>query len=207
MISIIIPVYKEQHQIELTLQGLEQLEHQALLTEILIVQGPGETYTVPTLISDVPGRAVQMNYAAQHAKGELLLFLHADSILPKQALPLIAQQRTGAFSLAFNSNRLLFRFLAWASTQRSKLMQTPYGDQALFLPKADFDNVGGFDAVPILEDVLLARKIHFPILEEYVTTSTRRYQQKGVWKTVFCHRLIMMGYALGISPEKLASWR
>lgn len=207
MISIIIPVYKEQRQIELTLHALQQLEHQSLLTEILIVQGPDDTYTIPTLVSNAAGRAVQMNYAAQHAKGEILLFLHADSVLPKQALQIIARQRTGAFSLAFNSSSLLYRFLAWASTQRSKLTHTPYGDQALFLPKADFVKAGGFDTVPILEDVLLAQKIHFPILEECVTTSMRRYRQEGVWKTVFRHRLIMMGFVLGIDLDKLASWR
>lgn len=204
MISVIIPVYKEQQRIRQTLENLRTLKEQHLLREVLIVQCPGESYDLPTLTSPDRGRAAQMNHGAAQAGGEILLFLHADTILPENALPIIATARAGAFSLRFDSPRLIFNLIGWLTTMRSRLLRLPYGDQAIFLPRPDFLRAGGYADVPILEDVLLTRKIRPRVLPECVLTSIRRYEKNGVIGTILRHRLIMLGFTLGIGPERLA---
>ena len=207
MISVIIPVYNEQQGLAATLARLCALEEQELLREVLVVQGPGERYDVPTLISPREGRAAQMNHAARLARGEILLFLHADTALPPNALALIAKAGAGAFSLRFASCSQTFRVLAWLATLRSRIFRLPYGDQALFLPKARFMQLGGYPEVPILEDVLLAKRLRPRVLPQAVLTSCRRYEQAGLLNTVLRHRLIMLGHSLGLRPERLARWR
>lgn len=207
MISIIIPVHNEQKRIQQALDTLQALEAGHLAREVLVVQSPGEEYDVATIMAPAKGRAAQMNHGASLAAGEILLFLHADTALPGNALSLIATARTGAFSLRFASRKPLFTLLGLLATVRSRLLRLPYGDQAMFLPKADFINAGGFADVPILEDVLLAEKIRPRVLREYVVTSCRRYQKQGMAKTILRHRLIMLGHCLGMSPERLCLWR
>ncbi len=206
MISIIIPVYNEQEAAPRILERLRHLAENHLLCETLVVQGPGEDYPIPTLTAPNRGRAAQMNYGASLARGEILLFLHADTLLPVQALPLVARARTGAFSLRFDSPRVFFKLLALGTSLRSRLLRLPYGDQALFMPKALFQRMGGYPDVPLLEDVLLAEKIRPRVLPQHVVTSCRRYARHGAGKTVLRHRLIMLGHALGFSPERLAEW-
>ena len=145
-----------------------------------------------------------MNHGAGAAQGEILLFLHADTILPANALTLVAKAQTGAFSLRFDSPRLIFKLMGLLTTLRSELLRLPYGDQAIFIPRDIFQKVGGYPDVPILEDVLLAQKIRPRVLPQYVVTSCRRYEQKGVLQTILRHRLIMLGHSLGLTPERLA---
>lgn len=207
MISVIIPVYREQRSIDSALDRIEGLADRHLLREVLVVQGPQEEYSLPTLIAPHRGRAAQMNYGAEHAQGDIFLFLHADTILPVNALSLIARAGTGAFSLHFASSRPALRAIALLTTLRSRLLRLPYGDQAMFLHRECFFQAGGFPEIPILEDVLLAEKIRPRVLPEYVVTSGRRYEQAGLWRTVLRHRRIMLGHALGLSPARLATWR
>ena len=207
MISVVIPVYNEQEGIQAALLRLRTLDAQHLLREVLVVQCLGETYPVPTTISSFKGRAAQMNHGAGAAQGEILLFLHADTILPANALTLVAKAQTGAFSLRFDSPRLIFKLMGLLTTLRSELLRLPYGDQAIFIPRDIFQKVGGYPDVPILEDVLLAQKIRPRVLPQYVVTSCRRYEQKGVLQTILRHRLIMLGYNLGLTPERLAGWK
>ena len=207
MISIIIPVYREQKTIQQSIKQVQALAGQQLLSEILVVQTPEEHYECATIICPTKNRAAQMNHGAQHAKGDILLFLHADTVLPDNALSLITQFRKGAFSLGFNHPALIYQFLACLTTLRSRLTRVPYGDQAIFLTKAEFDLIGGYQEIPILEDVKLAQKIRPCILKAKVYSSVRRYQNKGIVKTVLSHRLIMLGNLLGISPYILTNWR
>ena len=148
-----------------------------------------------------------MNYAAKRAKGDILLFLHADTVLPKTSLSVIAQYRKGAFSLAFDHTTLVYKLLSILTTLRSRLFHLPYGDQGIFLTKAEFEAVGGYEEIPILEDVKLAQKIRPKILKEKVLTSTRRYENNGIVKTLLQHRLIMLGFLVGVSPHTLNNWR
>ncbi len=208
MISIIIPIYREQSNAQYITERLYGLSSaKNLITEILWVQSEGEIYPFPTLISPKRQRSTQLNLGAQQAKGELLLFLHADTQLPYNALTYIAEHRQGAFSLAFDSNAFSAKIISLFTNLRAKITKIPYGDQAFFMPKTTFDKVGGFDDVPILEDVLMAKKVNLPISNNTVKTSFRRYQQNGVIKTVLKHRYIMLKYLLGSSPKALVKLR
>lgn len=207
MITVIIPVYKEQKTIQHSLDRLQALANQELLSEILVVQTPDENYPCATLTSPKKGRAAQMNYAAKHAKADILLFLHADTELPEDAFVLIEQALKGAFSLAYKHNAFIYKLISFLTTLRSKILHLPYGDQAIFLTKAEFESVGGYEELPILEDVKLAQKIRPKVLKQKVLTDPRRYEHNGIFRTVLKHRLIMFGYALGFSAEKLNKWQ
>ena len=207
MISVIIPVHNEQEHMPLVLERLHALADQELLHEILVVQPPGEAYDIPTATAPARCRAAQMNYGAGLAKGEILLFLHADTILPPDALSCITHARTGAFSLRFDSPRLPFSIIGLLTSLRSRVLRLPYGDQALFMPAETFRHLGGYPDVPVLEDVLLAKKLRPRVLPRHVVTSCRRYELAGLFRTVLRHRLIMLGHGFGISPERLAGWR
>lgn len=183
------------------------MPYQNLLTEILVVQTPDEHYCCSTLISTKRGRSAQMNYAAYQAKGTILLFLHADTVLPKNAFDLIVSSGKGAFSLSYNHDAFIYKCISMLTTFRSKILNLPYGDQGIFLTKEEFERVGGYEDVPILEDVRLSQTIRPKVLSEKVLTDARRYEKNGVIKTILKHRLIMLGYFLGFSPEKLNRWQ
>lgn len=204
MISVILPVYKEQKRIVSVLEDLRTLDSQHLLQEILVVRTVGDIYPLPTLMSPERGRAAQMNYGASLATGDILVFVHCDTRLPASALEVIAEKQCGAFSLRFDSPALAYRALAAITTWRSKLLHLPYGDQVLFLPRVLFENIGGFANVPILEDVLLAERIRPEVVRECVVTSTRKYQKYGFWRTLLLHRAIMFGYMAGVGIPHLA---
>lgn len=205
MISVIIPVHNEHERIGPALEQLNALKEQQLLHEVLVVRHPGESYHIPTLLSPKQSRAAQMNHGAMQAGGEILLFLHADTILPEDALPLIAKARTGAFSLRFASSRLVFKIIGKLTSLRSKILRLPYGDQAIFMPKDDFFKAGGYADVPMLEDVLLAKKIRPRVLPQHVLTSPRRYESHGIIRTILRHRAIMLGHFIGLCPQSLHS--
>lgn len=206
MISIIIPVYHEQDELPKALEALRSLARQDLLREVLVTAPDGDNYEIPVTHVPKAGRAVQMNMGAQAATGDILLFLHADTRLPHDALLLVTQARRGAFSLCFDTDSLPLRFVGEAATWRSRVTRVPYGDQAFFMERREFEACGGFKDVPLLEDVLLAKKLRLPVLQARVTTSARRYLLNGVLKTVVHNRLIMLGFTLGLSPHTLAQW-
>jgi glycosyltransferase involved in cell wall biosynthesis len=185
------------------------LKGQPLLKEALFVQEEGEEYPVDTITAPVRGRSAVLNYGAEHASGDILLFLHADTRLPLNALNLITEngEKAGAFSLRFSAANRMLNLIGYLTSLRSRVLNLPYGDQGLFMPKKLFKETGGFTNVPILEDVILAKKVRPTVLKECVTTSPRRYRKNGILKTVLQHRLIMLGFMLGFSPERLAKLR
>lgn len=207
MISIVIPIYQEQDNIQTVLDRIHGMEAIHLLQEIIWVQCEGEDYSVPTIIAPKRQRSTQLNAGALHAAGKILLFLHADTILPQNALSYIAEHQQGAFGVRFDDDSLGAQLIGFLTTLRAKVTKTPYGDQAFFMPKSVFDKVGGFDDVPILEDVLMAKKVSLPIAKHKVISSFRRYQKNGVIKTVLKHRYIMIKHLLGSSADELSKLR
>ena len=186
-LSIIIPALNEADTIERTLgrlNGIDQLE--------VIVADGGSTDTTADLalltgakvIQTQPGKAIQMNSGAAAATGDILIFLHADTRLPAgfqhQIPAALAQKGTvaGAFRLTIDSPAAGIRFIERMANLRSRLLQLPYGDQALFMKKAVFEAVGGFADLPIMEDFILVRCLRrkglIVILPAAVTTSPRR---------------------------------
>jgi uncharacterized protein len=224
-ISIVIPALNEARSIAKVFASINALPN----VEVILVDGGSIDDTISIaqaygvkVISSTQGRAHQMNAGATAATGDILLFLHADTLLPlgfetmvRATLqpPLEGEQPApvaGAFSLQIDdplpSLRWIERLVAW----RSRWRQMPYGDQAIFLTAATFREVGGFVEMPIMEDFELIRRLQrlgrIETLAAPVVTSARRWLKRGVWQTTFINQAIVFGYLVGVSPARLATW-
>jgi rSAM/selenodomain-associated transferase 2 len=168
------------------------------------------------IIASPSGRAVQMNTGAAAAHGEILLFLHADCLLPRGFAEHIhnslAARHTaaGAFRLAIDAPNLSMRVLEQLIYWRSHFLQMVYGDQALFMTAAMFHATGGFPELPLMEDFEFVRRLRrhgrIAVLDQTVTTSARRWQRLGLIRTTATNQLIVAAYLLGVDPERLARW-
>lgn len=221
--SIIIPVLHESKSINTLLDSLEVLKSDDPF-EIIIVDGSPTQDTIQVISRDnvmkyasPQGRGRQMNEGATHATGDILVFLHADTFLPPDALSLIrttvADQRFvgGAFSLGIRSKNPILTLIAHGSTLRSRFTRAPYGDQVIFLLASYFKDLGGFRDIPLMEDVELMRRIRrkkgkISILSTRVLTSDRRWKKEGVLYTTLRDLLIIFLYWCGMSAEKLAKF-
>ena len=223
-ISIIVPVYKESKIINAELRSLKvhDAEH---LKEVIVVDCLGDTISavehdlitwdkLKLVKSEVKGRAMQMNLGASKATGDILLFLHADTELPRNGLfsviDLMRNQKisAGAFDLSFDIDSLLYRITAFNSSMRSRLLHSPYGDQAIFVRRLIFEEILGFHNMPLFEDVDLCRRLKnngFKIgfTGTAIVTSSRRYQ-KSYTMAILRHWWITVLYYFGIDVEKLA---
>ena len=196
MISVIIPVYNEEHALPATLQ---RLTGQGLKHEVIIVDGGSKdrtceiaSHTARAQLLFVPkGRAAQMNAGARIARGEWLLFLHADTLLPKNALRKIADLESGVqaggFKHRFSGQDWRLRLISWMNNLRCKITRVIYGDQALFVRRSLFERLGGFSEQAIIEDVALCEnllRVTRPvILDEYAITDARKFIKHGVWRS------------------------
>jgi rSAM/selenodomain-associated transferase 2 len=173
-----------------------------------------------TAITTEKGRGKQMNAGAAVACGEILIFLHADTILPDNAVEKISQALQdpdyvgGAFDLKIDSDRLFLKYISARACFRSRWNRIPYGDQAIFIRKKYFDQLGGFKEIPLMEDVDLMRRIKkdgkkIVILPDKVTTSARRWENDGILYTTIRNQILVRLFYLGISPHRLAKyyWR
>ena len=216
-ISIIIPTLNEEHNIGAIADTLP-----GKAGEIIIVDGGSTDRTVLLarkrglrVEESTVGRAAQLNHGAVCAGGPVLLFLHADTRLPENfaaALLRTLEMRdviVGAFSLAIRDAGPGLRCIAFCANLRSRWLQLPYGDQALFTTKEHFIQVGGFPPIPIMEDYVFIRKAktlgRIQTLPAQATTSARRWQRLGVIRTTLINQIIILGFLLRISPERLAS--
>lgn len=218
-ISVIIPVLNEANTIQNVLIELQQSAH----IEIIVVDGGSQDDTVELVkslgirvISSPLGRASQMNAGAIAARGEILLFLHADTRLPHEFDQFVRQTLAqpgaiaGAFELQIDASirglRLIERTVNW----RSRFLQMPYGDQAIFLSAKVFREIGGFPELPIMEDFELIRRLRkmgkIAIAPAAVLTSGRRWQKLGILRTTLINQIIVVAYFLGVSPNRIACW-
>ena len=218
-ISIIIPVLNEANTIAPVISTARNAEN----VEIIVADGGSSDGTVEIaqslgvrVISTAPGRSTQMNAGAIAATGDILLFLHADTHLPRgydsAARQALAKPSSvgGAFELKIDARRLCLRLVEIGVNWRSNFLQMPYGDQAIFLLSATFDKIGGFPDLPLMEDFELVRRLkkqgRIEIVPQPVLTSARRWQQVGVLKTTVINQIIIIAYFLGVSPDRLAFW-
>ena len=221
--SIIIPALHESDKINSLVEHLEGLKS-SQDAELIVVDGNPNGDTIQVIRSNrvrkmlaPKGRARQMNAGASIAKGEILIFLHADTELPcnahKSINSAMAQGRYvgGAFELGIDSRKIEFKILArWASL-RCRLTRIPYGDQAIFIERDYFDALGGYRDIPLMEDVELMRRIKrrgekICIVPEQVKTSPRRWEDEGFIYVNVRNAFLFCSYLLGVSPEKLVSF-
>ncbi len=218
-ISVIIPVINEQEQLATTLSHVRL----APGDELIVVDGGSTDPTpdiarqfTPHVLSSPPGRARQMNLGAAHATGDILLFLHADTILPPAGLDAVRRAMQppeapgGAFRLVITPATPGLKLVAWGANLRARLGQLPYGDQALFVRRRVFEALGGYAAEPFLEDVKLVRAMRrhgrLVLVPEAVQTSGRRWLSEGVVHTTVRNNVIMGLFFCGVAPATLKRW-
>lgn len=162
------------------------------------------------------GRAGQMNTGAHMASGDVLLFLHADTRLPENALHLAAQaladgsRPAGAFAISFDSDHFWMKATTFMANRRNKITRTPFGDQALFFRRDYFLDIGGYASIPLMEDVEIMRRIKrrgdkIALLPEPVVTSARRWHKEGMYFVTLRNWSLQVLFAWGVSPKKLAA--
>ncbi len=218
-ISIIIPVLNEAP----TIASVISTAQTAKNIEIIVADGGSSDGTAEIatslgvrVISTAPGRAAQMNAGAAAATGDILVFLHADTHLPPEydsgARRALAQPSAagGAFELKIDAPQQSLRLVEIGVNWRSRFLQMPYGDQAIFLYSATFDKIGGFPDLPLMEDFEFVRRLkkqgRIEIVPQPVLTSARRWQQLGVIQTTAINQIVIIAYFLGVSPDRLAFW-
>jgi rSAM/selenodomain-associated transferase 2 len=198
MISIIIPAYNEEQALPATLDHLLRLPGDF---EVLLVDGGSQDETVAVASASAKvkifhapkGRAVQMNAGAAMAQGEWLLFLHADTLLPPDALVRLnaleeaASIEAGGFLHRFSGTDWRLRMISWLDNVRCVRSRIIYGDQAMFVRRRLFQGLGGFPDVPVLEDVAFCEKlvkVTIPVLlAPPVITDARKFIKMGVWRS------------------------
>jgi len=214
-VSFVIPVLNEAAYIEVLLAQLRARFAQA---ELLVVDGGSTDDTAElarrhgaSVLASPPGRALQMNVGGEAASGDYVFFLHADSF-PTMDADILAGYLAGAPQWGFcpvhlSCDALAYRVIEWFINRRSALTQVATGDQMLFVRRELFASTGGFDAIPLMEDVAYCkrlRQIAAPlILSGPVRTSSRRWEQRGVVRTVLQMWGLRLAYWLGVSPARL----
>lgn len=219
--SIIIPVLNEEPAINRVIDHVGNLQGSEDF-EIVVVDGDPAGKTI-AMIRDrkviaaitQKGRGNQMNTGAALAQGDILVFLHADTIIPLNALTLIYSAlrdrayAAGAFDLAIASRRPIFRLIEKTASLRSRLTHIPYGDQAFFFRREYFESIGGFADIPIMEDVEIMRRIkkrrdRIIFINQPATTSARRWEKEGILFCTFRNWLLISLYLSGVSPDRLS---
>lgn len=216
LISVIIPTLNEAATLGPTLR---RLQVQAEPFEVLVVDGNSEDETRErarsrgaTVLRAPRGRATQMNHGAEHSTGDVLLFLHADTLLPRNGLSLIRQAlddpsaTSGIFRLQFDDPTPLLRFYAWCT--RWPWIRLCFGDRGQFARRSAFEAVGGFPEWPLFEDLELAARLHdhggFRFLDAAVTTSARRFHRHGPVRQQLRNLYLWSHYMWGTTPERVA---
>jgi rSAM/selenodomain-associated transferase 2 len=217
-LSVIIPALNEAANIRRAIES----SRQAGASEVLVADGGSDDAT-PRIaaelgcpVIDAPrGRASQQNAAARLARGDVLLFLHADNALAgniaAQIESALASPRVlhGALRQRIEAPGLAYRWLERGNAARARWLGLPYGDQAIFLCRSVFEEIGGFPDVPLLEDLIVMQRLKrlgWPVLlPGPVLVSPRRWQRHGIAGQTLRNWRIVAEYSCGVSPERLAS--
>jgi len=217
LFSVIIPTYNEAQGICEFLQALQVVRAQC---ELIVVDGGSEDKTcelalplTDSIIHASKGRAVQMNAGAAVSKGEVLIFLHADTFLPKNALYCIQKgidygAQWGRFDMQLVGQSLMLQVVSKMMNWRSRLTGIATGDQVIFVTRQLFEQLGGYPPIALMEDIAFSRQLNAqapPLcLTEKVQSSGRRWESFGVWRTIFLMWMIRLRYFMGEQPEVLA---
>ncbi|MGH8648705.1 MAG: TIGR04283 family arsenosugar biosynthesis glycosyltransferase [Burkholderiales bacterium] len=219
MLSIIVPCLNEADGITAMLGALAPLRARG--AEVIVVDGGSSDGTVERaaphadcVIRAPRGRAAQMNAGAARARGEILLFLHADTLLPESADALIvdglkrSRRGWGRFDVAISGSHPLLRLVAWLMNARSRLTGIATGDQAIFATRSLFTAAGGYPDIALMEDIALCKRLKrygAPLCVRHrLIASGRRWEKHGVVRTILLMWRLRLAYWLGADPSKLA---
>ncbi len=215
-VSIIIPVLNEENSIKELLQQLQVCRQQG--HEVIVVDGGSHDNTRSVadslsdkVISSEAGRALQMNNGATQSRHEVLWFLHADTLIPENAIEQIQQALNksdwGRFNVKLSGSHILFRIIETMMNVRSCVSGIATGDQGIFVKRKVFRQVNEYSNIPLMEDVDLSRKmkkLSKPVCLKYtLITSSRRWEKNGISSTILLMWKLRFLYWVGVSPEYL----
>jgi rSAM/selenodomain-associated transferase 2 len=217
-LSIIIPLLNEAEMLIERLRALQWLRHSG--HELIAVDGGSQDKSpllaepwVDKVVISPAGRALQMNKGAEVANGDVLLFLHIDTILPEESIELIGdslknkKMAWGRFDVCLSGRHWMFRVIEKMMNWRSRITGIATGDQAIFVTRTLFEQQSGFLDIPLMEDIELSQRLKKIIapccLQQTVMTSSRRWEKAGVYKTIWLMWRLRFAYWLGASPKNL----
>lgn len=218
LLSVIIPARNEAQALPLLLGDLAALR--AAGAELLLVDGGSSDATcelaaarVDRVLSCAAGRARQMNAGAAAARGDYLWFVHADTRVSPEAIRclldvLIERPLWGRFDVRLSGRAPMLRVIGSMISLRSRLTGIASGDQGIFVARETFAALGGYADMPLMEDLQLCRRLRrlaWPrCLRPPLATSSRRWEQRGIWRTLLLMWHLRLAYYCGVDPEKLA---
>ena len=220
-LSVVVPALDEAVNLKRLLPDLARTCPGA---EVIVVDGGSRDGTAAVasgrpgvrFLASARGRARQMNAGAREASGDVLLFLHADTRLPEGAASAIAEALAapavvgGRFDVRFDSPRRILRVVAWFMNARSRATSICTGDQAIFVRRADFEAVGGYPDIPLMEDIELSRRLkargRLAALRVRVTTSARKWEREGPLRTIGLMWALRLLHFCGVAPARLHRW-
>lgn len=219
MISVIVPTLNERRQAAATLSALQQTRRAG--HEVIVVDGGSEDGTreavsplADRVVSGPRGRALQMNAGARVARGGILLFLHADTRIPSGAMTALLEgfpasgRVWGWFDVTLSGTHFVFRAIETLMNVRARLSRITTGDHAIFVKRETFEKVGGYPEIPLMEDVALSRQLKRegrPFCpKDRIVTSSRRWEERGILRTILLMWRLRLAYALGADPHALA---
>jgi rSAM/selenodomain-associated transferase 2 len=217
-LSVIVPMLNEERTIARTLDAIAAAAPGA---QIIVVDGGSSDMSrdqarprCARLLTAQRGLAGQMNAGAVAADGEVLAFVHADTTVPPSfgndiaaalADPAVAG---GRFDVRLDDSSAMLRLIGWLISMRSRLSRTATGDQAIFLRREVFESIGGYRDIPLCEDLDLARRLkragQVACLRSRVTTSARRWRERGLIATTLRMWLVRVAFLVGVPPDRLA---
>jgi rSAM/selenodomain-associated transferase 2 len=215
-ISVIIPTLNEEHRLDRLLASLQA--HAGV--EIIVADGGSRDGTAAAarrhgavLAVSRPGRGRQLRHGLRNASGEILLFLHCDTALPANFTAHVHATlnrpgtAAGAFRLAINAPGVKYRLVEWGAYFRSRWLELPFGDQAIFLRRQVLLSAGGMPEDPVMEDIALVRRLkrvgRIRLAPAAVVTSARRWQRLGVVRATLLNQVMLAGYILNIDRDRM----